>query len=279
MNDYLRVAKAIEFIEANAQAQPSLVDIADQLSLSAHHVQKLFVRWAGVSPKQFLQALTVEKAKYLLKDEQLSVLDVSEEVGLSSASRLYDHFVTLEAMTPGEYRLSGKAITITYGVAQSPYGEVVIGFSSRGVCEISYCDAESKEVIIQRIKKQWHQAEFTCDNTAAQNQVDIIFHKSNKSSPFKLSVQGTNFQISVWRALLNIPFGSLTSYGEIAESIGRPKAIRAVGSAVGANPISMLIPCHRVIRASGALGGYRGGLTRKKAILMQELAGEEESNS
>lgn len=274
MNDYERVACAIEFLESRLEYQPELQDLAKHLDLHPHYLQKLFSRWAGISPKQFLQALTVEKAKYLLKAESLSVLATSEELGLSSASRLYDHFVTLEAMTPGEYRSAGTAMTITYGLAQSPYGEVVLAFSKRGICEISYSDAEGAEKIIERIKAQWHRADCVRDDMLVQKKVKAIFssNKTTAASPLKLCVQGSNFQISVWRALLKIPCGALVAYADIAKAIDCPKAVRAVGSAVGANPISLLIPCHRVIRQSGALGGYRGGLTRKKSILLQELA-------
>jgi len=272
--DYENVGRAIEYIENHVAQQPSLEQLSNYLNASPTQIQKVFSRWAGLSPKQFLQALSVEHAKYLLRDpEQLSLLDVSEELGFSSASRLYDHFVTLEAMTPGEYRKYGKGLDITYGCVPTPYGEAVIAFTERGICEMSYCDAETKTTIVERLASQWNQASLVEDNTSAMSQVDKIFSgRRDSNRNLKLLVKGTNFQIAVWRALLKIPEGSLVSYGDLASAIGKPKAVRAVGSAVGSNPISLIIPCHRVIRASGALGGYRGGLTRKKSILLQELS-------
>lgn len=270
MNDFSLIAQAINISESDISSGNAIDDLSAQLSLSINSLGKLFNRWSGISPDTFFQSLAEGKQKFLLKDKQLKILSKKEESN-SAESKLYKHTIDFQSISTQDYRSSSEDLTITYGISDSPYGDVLTAYSEKGICEISYCDAETAEKIIRRIKAQWHHSKFERDDKKAYKKILEIFGRKSDAGVLKLYVQCTPFQLDVWRALLNIPLGSLTSYGDIAESIGRPKAVRAVGSAVGKNPISMLIPCHRVIRSSGALGGYRGGLTRKKAILLQEL--------
>jgi AraC family transcriptional regulator of adaptative response/methylated-DNA-[protein]-cysteine methyltransferase len=273
MSDYDRIARAIEFIAANAGAQPGLDEVAAQARLSPFHFQKLFSRWAGVSPKRFLQVVTVARAKQLLDEGRDSLLGASEEVGLSSSSRLHDHFVTLEAMTPDEYRRQGAGLTIRHGEAETPFGRAFLAWTSRGLCALSFIEREPMRASVLSLQQGWPGATLTRDATGGQRLADGIFtERGGGRRPLSLLVRGTNFQIAVWRALLRIPEGGFAAYGDIAAAIGRPKAVRAVGTAVGANPCAFVIPCHRVIRESGALGGYRWGLTRKQAIQAWEAA-------
>jgi len=273
MSDYERIARAIEFIAANAEAQPDLAEVAAQAKLSPFHFQKLFSRWAGVSPKRFLQVVTVERAKRLLDEGRESLLGASESLGLSSSSRLHDHFVTLEAMTPDEYRRQGAGLEIRHGEAETPFGRALLAWTSRGLCALSFIDREPQRSTVLSLQQGWPGATLTRDGAAARRLAERIFdgHRGG-GRPLSVLVRGTNFQIAVWRALIRIPEGGFAAYGDIAEAIGRPRAVRAVGTAVGANPCAFVIPCHRVIRESGALGGYRWGLTRKQAIQAWEAA-------
>jgi AraC family transcriptional regulator of adaptative response/methylated-DNA-[protein]-cysteine methyltransferase len=272
MNDYDRIAKAIQFIRENLNRQPSLDEIATYVHLSPFHFQRLFRRWAGVSPKRFLQSLTLANAKQLLAESELSTLEVAGQLGLGSTSRLYDHFVNLEAITPSEYRSAGENVTIHHGQEESPFGRVFVGFTRRGICSLDFCDDHFDQASQTReLQRRWPNAELVEDSNGVKKLVNSVFEPAKQAgSPLSLLVQGTNFQISVWNALLRIPFGQLSTYSEIARAVGNPKAVRAVGSAVGANPIAFVIPCHRVIRSNGDLGGYAGGLTRKHAILTWE---------
>lgn len=272
--DYARIADAIEYLAANASDQPSLEQVARHIHLSPHHAQRLFNQWAGLSPKQFLQVLTVEKAKTLLQESR-SLLDTSEELGLTSTSRLYDHFVTLEAMTPGEFKRGGKGLVIDYGVQDTVFGHAFIATTDRGICRLEFFDNalsnSGVDAIKSKLTSSWPNAQIQENPQKAQNLLTQIFSTdSGPQAPLKLHLSGTNFQMHVWKALLKLPFGTLTSYADVAERIEKPKAVRAVGTAIGANPIGYLIPCHRVIRQTGALGGYRWGLTRKRAILSWE---------
>lgn len=276
MSDYERIARAIRFIEKEYTRQPTLEEVADHIHLSPYHFQRLFSRWAGVSPKRFLQALTVEHAKALL-DESENLLDVSSELGLSSSSRLHDHFVTLEAVTPGEFRSRGAGMEIRYGVAGTPFGYAFIASGERGVCQISFLEDPDDDRELTRLESHWPAATLIRDEGGIAALSKSIFSTSRSPDrPLSLLVSGTNFQINVWRALLNIPTGQVSSYARVARAIDRPSSARAVGNAVGANPIAFLIPCHRVIHSSGKVEGYRWGKTRKQVMLAMEACVREE---
>jgi AraC family transcriptional regulator of adaptative response/methylated-DNA-[protein]-cysteine methyltransferase len=275
MSDYDRIAGAIDYIVANADAQPGLADIAAQADLSPFHFQRLFARWTGLTPKRFLQVITVERAKRLLTESKLPLLDASETLGLSSPSRLQDHFVTLKAATPGEFKRAGAGLKIRHGVAESPFGRTFVATTARGICALAFIDTatDSTEAAVADVAQNWPYAELIADEVAAAQTIARVFERRVAgNAPLSVLVHGTNFQVAVWRALLAIPEGCLVSYGDIAAALGRPRAVRAVGSAVGANPCGYLIPCHRVIRSNGELGGYRWGLTRKQAINAWEAA-------
>ena len=273
MSDYDRIATAIEYIVDHVDDQPSLDDIAEHLSLSPHHFQRLFSRWAGISPKRFLQTLTVKHAKKLL-EESSTVMEATHELGLSSSARLHDHFVTLEGITPGEFKSKGEGLEISYGVHECPFGEVFLATTKRGICHLIFLDQYQRQTDIDQaiyeIEDKFHGADLQKDQKLTKLLVKKIFSSEKENLP--LIAAGTNFQINVWKALLEIPSGQVSTYGTIAKLIGNPKASRAVGSAVGANPISFIIPCHRVIQSTGVIGNYRWGPTRKKAILGWESA-------
>lgn len=272
MSDYDRIARAISFIINRANTQPTLDEIAAHVYLSPYHFQRLFSRWAGVSPKRFLQVLTVERAKELLRESQ-PLLEVSYSVGLSSGSRLYDHFVQLEAVTPGEFKTSGKGVTIEYAVHDTPFGQVFIGVTDRGICSFEFLDNGEIDSHLKGLYKKWPCARFYENHNRTNVMINSIFNgKKNPDRPLSLYVAGTNFQVNVWKALLRIPPGKVASYSHVASAIGSPNASRAVGLAVGHNPVAFLIPCHRVIQQSGKLGGYHWGETRKHAILAWESA-------
>ncbi len=274
--DYERVVRAIAFIAERVGEQPELATVAEHLSLSPYHFQRLFSRWAGTSPKRFLQVLTVERAKSLLQDSA-PLLAVAGELGLSSSSRLHDHFVQLEAMTPGEHRARGAGLTIAYGCHATPFGKILLGVTPRGICRLDFIEAENEGSAAQRLGALWPQAELRESPGVTAPLVERLFGgPADTAPPCPLHVRGTNFQLQVWRALLRIPSGALASYRQVAAAIGRPTAARAVASAVAANPVAFLIPCHRVIRESGELGGYRWGLARKQAIHCWEAEREAE---
>jgi AraC family transcriptional regulator of adaptative response/methylated-DNA-[protein]-cysteine methyltransferase len=269
--DYERVARAIEFLRHNAASQPDLAAVARHLHLSEHHFQRLFTRWAGVSPKRFVQYLTVEHAKSSLAATS-GVLDLAGAVGLSGPGRLHDLFVTLEAMSPGEYKAGGAGLAIHYGVHESPFGAALVAVTARGICGLQFVDGASEG--IERLRQDWPGAELRQDRDGTARVFERLFRplSSQPGRPLALLVKGSNFQVKVWRALLELPFGSLASYGHVAGRIGAPGSARAAGTAIGANPIAWLIPCHRVIRESGELGGYRWGTGRKAAMLGWEAA-------
>lgn len=272
MSDYQRIAKAIYFVTSQAGQQPTLDEIAAHVHLSRYHFQRMFTRWAGVTPKRYLQVLTVERAKKLLLQAR-PILDVTNEVGLSSGSRLYDHFVSLEAVTPGEFKTQGTGLTIEHSVHETPFGRAFIAITPRGICKFSFLDQSSVEQEMQDLVNRWPYAQLNNTSKHTTVIIDSMFSlNQGLERPLSLLVSGTNFQVSVWRALLQIPVGNITSYSEIAASIGRPKSARAVGTAIGANPIAFLIPCHRVIQQSGKLGGYHWGETRKHAVHLWEAA-------
>lgn len=267
MSDYERIEKAIAYLVAHVSEQPSLDDVAAHVHLSPFHFQRLFCQWAGTTPKRFLQVLTLERSKMLLAESR-SLLDVSQDIGLSGSSRLHDHFVQLEAVTPGEHKQQGKDVQIDYGVHDTPFGALFVAQTSRGICRASFIDFSSLENEILALQTAWPFSQIKHNAGATQYVLDAMFHpeKLNKQGPLSVYVSGTNFQIAVWRALLNIPSGVITSYSHIATAVGRPQSSRAVANAIGANPIAFLIPCHRVIRQSGALGGYRWGISKKQII-------------
>jgi len=274
MSDYDRIAEAIAFIASRVERQPTLDEVADHVHLSAFHFQRLFSRWAGVSPKKYLQVLTVERAKQLL-DQAQPVLDVSNALGLSSGSRLHDHFVQLEAVTPGEFKLKGAGLQIEYGVHDTPFGQAFIAMTARGVCSLAFLDQSGLEGALLALQKRWPFAVVHENHASTRTIIATMFGTPDQSKqPIPLYVSGTNFQVSVWKALIQVPPAKLASYADIAAAVGCPRAARAVGSAMGANPVAFLIPCHRVIRQTGHWGGYRWGETRKQAIHAWEVAQE-----
>lgn len=270
MSDYERITRAIQYLVRNGDRQPLLEEVAEHLALSPFHAQRLFSRWTGVTPKRFLQVLTVERARQLLA-ASWPLLDVSEAVGLSSASRLYDHFVQIEAMTPGEARDGGAGLAIDWAVHDSPFGPLLLATTARGICRIEFVDAAATDEAC--LRRRWPRAQLRHAPERTTALAARIFAGSHGDRrPLSLHVSGTNFQVNVWRALLRVAPGGLTTYARLAQASGRAGAAQAVGQAVGANPVALLIPCHRVIRQSGALGGYRWGALRKHAILAWESA-------
>ncbi len=270
-DDYARIARAIVWLREQAPAQPDLASVAQYIGLSESHFQRLFTRWAGVSPKRFLQFLTIEDAKHRLAGTR-NTLELAADIGLSGSGRLHDLFVTLEAMSPGEARLGGTGLDIRYGLHDTRFGPALIGTTTRGVCALHFVnDGRSG---LELLRQSWPQAYLQNDPSATAAIAQRIFDPLAKAStqPLALLVKGTNFQIQVWRALLALPAGTLTTYGNLARTLKKPDAARAVGTAVGANSIAYLIPCHRVIRASGTLTGYRWGTERKAAMLGWEAA-------
>lgn len=267
---YQLIEQAIRYIEANAQRQPELEEIASAIGLSEYHFQRLFTHWAGISPKRFIQFLTKEHAKELLNQSE-NLLETTHQVGLSSLGRLHDLFVTTEAITPGEYKSRGAGLSIRYGIHPSPFGKCLIATTERGICHLGFVQTSEGDTI-DNLAADWEQAKMIEDYKATAPLVTRIFSDIQSDSPLKLHLRGTNFQIKVWEALLNIPTGSIITYEHIARQIGKPKALRAVGTAVGHNPIAYLIPCHRVIRKSGEFGNYLYGSARKKVILAKEFS-------
>ena len=267
--DYLRIEQAIHYIEAHYQSQPELDEIAASVGLSAYHFQRLFTRWAGISPKRFLQFITKEGAKSLL--QRSSVLESAYTVGLSGAGRLHDLLIATEAVTPGQYKTRGQGLTIRYGIHPSPFGLALIGMTERGICHLSFIQASAEEALAA-LQQAWPKSALTADSRATGLILAGIFSPETPLTPLNIHLNGTNFQLKVWEALLTIPQGQVSTYGQVAAKIGSPDASRAVGTAIGQNPIAYLIPCHRVIRKMGEFGGYRWGLARKKAVLGWEAS-------
>jgi AraC family transcriptional regulator, regulatory protein of adaptative response / methylated-DNA-[protein]-cysteine methyltransferase len=270
--DYLRIEQAILYLENHYRDQPALEEVAANIGLSEYHFQRLFTRWAGVSPKRFLQFLTKEGAKDLL-DRSENLLDTTHEVGLSSLGRLHDLFVTAEAVTPGEYKSRGTGVTIRYGVHPTPFGKALIATTERGICHLSFVQTSEGDAI-DHLVSDWKQARMIEDYKSTVPLIEPIFdlRYNHHGKPLNVHLRGTNFQLKVWEALLQIPVGEVATYSDIASRIGNPKATRAVGTAVGHNPIAVLIPCHRVIRKVGEFGNYHYGALRKKALLAREFA-------
>ncbi|GAB3015618.1 methylated-DNA--[protein]-cysteine S-methyltransferase [Niabella terrae] len=269
--NYRRIAEAIGYISENFRQQPSLDELAARLHLSPAHFQRLFTEWAGTSPKKFLQYISLSYAKSLLNRQQASLFDTAFETGLSSTSRLHELFIQIEGMTPAEYKHGGKNLQIRYSYKSSPFGPILIASTAKGICYLAF-EAEGKAGFSQ-LRQRFPQADFQQQTDALQERALQIFRKEPESlDQIKLHLKGSPFQLKVWESLLQIPLGQVATYGRIASDMGQPGASRAVGTAIGSNPVGYLIPCHRVIQATGHIGGYRWGPTRKSAILGWEAA-------
>ncbi len=268
-DDYLRIEQAILYLQNHYKEQPSLEEVAANIGLSEYHFQRLFTRWAGVSPKRFLQFLTKEGAKELLNRSE-NLLDTTHQVGLSSLGRLHDLFVTTEAVSPGEYKSRGEGVAIRYGLHASPFGKCLVAVTERGICHLGFVQ-NSEGDAIDNLVAEWKNARMIEDHKSTGRLIEPIFDLNGRGK-LNLHLRGTNFQLKVWEALLTIPAGTVTTYEGLAERIGQPTASRAVGTAVGHNPIAVLIPCHRVIRKVGEFGNYRYGAPRKMALLAREYS-------
>src|SRR5215218_9040773 len=266
--DYERIRRIVAFISERWREQPSLEDIAAHVGLSTTHVHHLFRRWCGLSPKAFLQAITLDNAKALLA-ASASVLDTTYELGLSGPGRLHDLFVTHEAMTPGDYKTGGAGLTMRFGFHPSPFGEAVVVATERGLAGLGFVDGGDRAAALADMKRRWPRSEYVEQPAATAAIAQRIFDPAawQAEQPLRIVLIGTDFEVRVWETLLRIPVGRATTYSAIANRIGKPSACRAVGAAVGKNPISFVVPCHRVLGRSGALTGYHWGLTRKQAIL------------
>ena len=261
MTDYERIAKAILFINQNFTSQPELDEVARHVHISPYHFQRLFKRWAGVSPKKFLQYISIQHAKQMLKND-MTLLDVSHETGLSGTGRLHDLFITIEGMTPGEYKNGGEKLLINFSYAETPFGDVMVASTPKGVCHMAFIESEKKG--IERVREQFPNASFTRKvDLLQQSALHVFTDDWSDMAQIRLHLMGTPFQLKVWETLLRIPRGKLSTYADIGRSIGNPNASRAVGSAIGDNPVAYLIPCHRVIRSNGILGGYQWGEVRQ----------------
>lgn len=269
--NYNRIADAIDYIKANFKEQPNLDEVAEKVHMSPFHFQRLFSDWAGTSPKKFLQYTSLEHAKKLLKENQATISETAYETGLSGTSRLHDLFVNIEGMTPAEYKNGGKNLEINYSFAESPFGNIIVASTQKGVCFMAF--AEDETIGFNDLKHKFPNAAFSRKLDLAQQNALFIFQNDwSKLSEIKLHLKGTDFQLKVWETLLKIPMGQLSTYGTIAQQIQKPNASRAVGTAIGNNPVAFLIPCHRVIQSSGVFGGYMWGNTRKTAIIGWEGA-------
>jgi AraC family transcriptional regulator of adaptative response/methylated-DNA-[protein]-cysteine methyltransferase len=269
-SDYIRIARAIEWLDANASHHPALGDAARAAGLSGAHFQRLFTHWAGISPKRFLQARTAETALQLLRDGR-PVLDAAYEAGLSGSSRLHDLVLHAEAVTPGELKARGAGLGIRYGWHSTPFGDALLAVTPRGLCFLAFAADGGRAAALDDLRGRWPAASLTRDDDAVAPLAARAFPSSvHRGGPLALHVRGTNFQLLVWNALLRIPAGATTSYSALAREVGKPSAPRAVGNAVGANPISWLIPCHRVLRGDGGIGGYAWGIERKRSMLVWE---------
>jgi AraC family transcriptional regulator of adaptative response/methylated-DNA-[protein]-cysteine methyltransferase len=269
--NFNRIAEAIKYLKENFKDQPNLDEVAQKVYLSPYHFQRLFTEWAGVSPKKFLQYLTIDYAKGVLKDRQASLFDAAFETGLSGTGRLHDLFIKIEGMTPGEFKNGGAALSINYSYAESPFGNILVASTTKGICQMAFADDQQKA--LQDLQQQFPNAEYHQMVDLSQQKALYIFtHDWSQLDQIKLHLKGTPFQLKVWEALLKIPMGGLSTYKSIAQKIDSPNAMRAVGSAIGQNPVAFIIPCHRVIQSAGTIGGYHWGATRKTAIIGWEAA-------
>ncbi|KPJ91101.1 MAG: hypothetical protein AMJ53_12320 [Gammaproteobacteria bacterium SG8_11] len=278
-NDYLRIEKAIQFIRAHVNKQPSLQQVAAHVGLSPYHFQRLFRQWAGISPKRYLEFLTVGHGKWLLACSR-SVLQATYDVGLSSPSRLHEQFITVQGGTPGEYKSHGGGLQIDYGIHTGPFGDMLIAQTRRGICLLAFVTETTQPIELARLRRLYTKAEIKQNQDTTAPTAQRIFPAPEPSNnQIHLAVKGTNFQIAVWRALLQIPYGRVISYNQLANTVARADAVRAVANAVAANPVNVLIPCHRVLRANGEIGGYRGGIDLKKELLAWEAYNTEQNES
>jgi AraC family transcriptional regulator of adaptative response/methylated-DNA-[protein]-cysteine methyltransferase len=269
--NYQRIADAINYIRLNFKEQPNLDEVAEKVNLSPFHFQRMFTDWAGISPKKFLQYLSLEYAKSILKEKHVTLFDAAFETGLSGTGRLHDLFINIEGMTPAEYKNGGKALSINYSFAESPFGNILVASTSKGICCLAFAD--DREEAFSQLRHQFPNAGYHQVVDLIQQNALFIFKKNwSKLSTIKLHLKATPFQLKVWEALLRIPMGGLYSYSLVAQNIHLPNASRAVGSAIGDNPVAFLIPCHRVIRSTGEFGQYHWGATRKSAIIGWEAA-------
>jgi len=269
--NFIRIETAIDYLKTNYKLQPGLDEVAAKINLSPFHFQRLFTDWAGVSPKKFLQYITVQHAKTMLQQKQATLFDTAFDTGLSGTSRLHDLFINIEGMTPGEYKNGGENLLINYSFAESPFGKILVASTVKGICYIAFSDNDQDALV--ELKKQFPKAQYQqMVDLIQQNALYIFTHDWQQLSKIKLHLKGTAFQIKVWEALLKIPMGRLSTYGAIAANINSPKAARAAGSAIGDNPVAFLIPCHRVIQSTGGFGQYHWGSNRKTAMIGWEAA-------
>jgi len=269
--NYNRIAEAIGYIKKNFKDQPSLDEVAAKINLSPFHFQRLFTEWAGVSPKKFLQYISIEYAKNILKEKKTTLSEASFETGLSGTGRLHDLFISIEGMTPGEYKNGGEELLINYSYAESPFGDILVASTSKGICHMAFTDGG--EDALPTLQNHFPNARYNQKLDLIQQNALYIFTQDWKTlHKIRLHLKGTEFQLKVWETLLKIPMGRLTTYGNIAVDVQSPKASRAVGSAVGCNPVAFLIPCHRVIQSGGTFGGYMWGASRKTAMIGWEAA-------
>lgn len=268
---YERIADAISYLQTHFKTQPSLEELAAKMHVSPFHFQRIFTDWAGISPKKFLQFISVEYAKSILVKSGATLFDAAYATGLSGTSRLHDLFVQIEGMTPGSYKQGGQDLHITYNFDQTPFGKVLVAATDKGICHMAFTASETSAV--QQLNNRFPNAKIAEEQSVYQSQALAIFSKDwRQPETIKLHLKGTAFQLKVWQALLSIPLGQLKTYGYVAQQIGQPSAARAVGTAIGSNPVAFLIPCHRVIQATGAFGGYMWGEVRKTAIIGWEAA-------
>jgi AraC family transcriptional regulator of adaptative response/methylated-DNA-[protein]-cysteine methyltransferase len=271
LTDYSRIEQAIGYIKANFKQQPTLDEVAEKVHVSPFHFQRMFKEWAGVSPKKFLQYLSVEYAKSILKDKRATLFDAAFETGLSGTSRLHDLFMSIEGMTPGEYKNGGEQLTINYSFAQSPFGDLLVASTAKGICYMAFAEDEAQA--LANLQQQFPNAKYQqLVDTIQQNALYIFTQDWTRLNQIKLHLKGTPFQLKVWETLLKIPMGNLNTYAGIAQSIENLGASRAVGSAIGTNPVAFLIPCHRVIKSTGEFGQYHWGSVRKAAIIGWEAS-------
>lgn len=272
--NYERIAKAIGYIRTHFRMHPDLDELAAGLHLSPYHFQRLFTEWAGTSPKKFLQYTSISHAKKIL-EQQATLFDAAMETGLSGTGRLHDLFVNIEGMTPAEYRDGGRNLNIRYQFAESPFGMVLLASTGKGICHMAFCENRSEAVA--ELQERFPGAQYQeAEDTLQQNALAVFREHRGDLPAIKLHLKGSSFQLKVWESLLRIPLGALSTYGRIAADIGSPAAQRAVGTAIGSNPVAYLIPCHRVIRAGGETGGYMWGPDRKTAIIGWEMAKQEQ---
>lgn len=279
VHDYARIEQAIAYLDGHFRRQPTVAEVAGHLGLSESHFHRLFQRWAGITPKRFLEYVTAAHARRRLA-ESTTVFDAALDAGLSGSGRLHDLFVSLQGVTPGEVTRRGRGLTLHYGVHASPFGDCFLAVTSRGVCALSFPGETSLDDEVAALQADWPEARLVADATVTVRLMRQIVAglQGAAAEPMRLLVQGTNFQIRVWEALLRIPPGQVVSYGQVAAAAGSPNAVRAVGSAIGSNPVPLLIPCHRVIRNTGAFGNYSGGVWRKRALLAWEQAQRDQAD-